>query len=73
MRRVGNYIRNSVKAVVDAYDGTVNLYLSSADDPIILAYAKIFPGLLKPMWAMPEELQAHIRYPQDLFAIQARM
>ncbi len=73
VRRVGNYIRNSVKAVVDAYDGTVNLYLSSADDPIILAYGKIFPGLLKPMWAMPEELQAHIRYPQDLFAIQAHM
>ncbi|OGQ25194.1 MAG: hypothetical protein A3C54_05950 [Deltaproteobacteria bacterium RIFCSPHIGHO2_02_FULL_60_17] len=72
-RRVGNYIRNSVKAVVDAYDGTVSFYLSSPDDPIILAYAKIFPGLLKRMEAMPEDLRAHIRYPEDLFVIQTRM
>ena len=72
-QRLGNYIRNSVKAVIDAYDGSVNFYLSNPDDPIILAYAKIFPGLLKPMEAMPEDLRAHIRYPQDLFAIQARM
>ena len=71
--RLGNYIRNSVKAVVDAYDGAVSFYLSSPDDPIILAYAKVFPGLLKPLEAMPEDLRAHIRYPQDLFAIQARM
>lgn len=72
-QKLGNYIRNSVKAVIDAYDGTVNFYLSSQDDPIILAYAKVFPGLLKPLEAMPEDLRAHIRYPQDLFAIQARM
>ena len=71
--RLGNYIRNSVKAVVDAYDGAVSFYLSSPDDPIILAYAKVFPGLLKPLEAMPEDLRAHIRYPQDLFAVQARM
>lgn len=71
--KLGNYIRNSVKAVVDAYDGTVNFYLSSPDDPIILAYAKVFPGLLKPLEAMPEDLRAHIRYPEDLFVIQARM
>ncbi len=72
-QKLGNYIRNSVKAVVDAYDGSVNFYLSSQDDPIILAYAKVFPGLLKPLEAMPEDLRAHIRYPQDLFAVQARM
>jgi len=71
--RLGNYIRNSVKAVVDAYNGTVSLYLSSPDDPIISAYAKIFPGLFEPLEAMPEDLRAHIRYPQDLFAVQARM
>ncbi len=71
--RLGNYIRNSVKAVIDAYDGTVSFYLSNPEDPIILAYAKIFPGLLKPLEAMPEDLRAHIRYPQDLFAVQARM
>ena len=71
--RLGNYIRNSVKAVVDAYNGTVSLYLSNPDDPIISAYAKIFPRLFEPLEAMPEDLRAHIRYPQDLFAVQARM
>ncbi|MFQ5902066.1 MAG: UPF0182 family protein [Candidatus Binatia bacterium] len=72
-QRLGNYIRNSVKAVVDAYHGTVSFYISNPDDPIIRAYSKIFPGLFKPLEAMPEDLRAHIRYPQDLFAIQARM
>ena len=71
--RMGNYMRNSVKAVVDAYNGTVTFYLSNPDDPIIRAYAKIFPGLFEPLEAMPEDLRAHIRYPQDLFAVQARM
>ncbi|MGH7831398.1 MAG: UPF0182 family protein, partial [Candidatus Binatia bacterium] len=71
--RLGNYIRNSVKAVVDTYDGTVNFYLSDPEDPVILAYAKAFPGLLKPMEQMPDDLRAHIRYPQDLFTVQARM
>jgi uncharacterized membrane protein (UPF0182 family) len=71
--RLGNYIRNSVKVVVDAYHGTVSLYLSDPEDPIIRAYAKIFPNLFKPLDEMPEDLKAHIRYPQDLFTIQARM
>jgi hypothetical protein len=71
--RLGNYIRNSVKAVVDAYNGTVSFYLSNPDDPIISAYAKIFPRLFEPLEAMPEDLRAHIRYPQDLFAVQARV
>jgi uncharacterized membrane protein (UPF0182 family) len=59
--------------VVDAYDGTVSFYLSSPDDPIIRAYSKVFPDLVKPLEAMPEDLRVHIRYPQDLFAVQARM
>jgi uncharacterized membrane protein (UPF0182 family) len=59
--------------VVDAYNGTVDFYLSSPDDPIIQAYGRIFPGVFKPLEQMPEELRAHIRYPQDLFTVQAHM
>jgi uncharacterized protein len=74
MRRGGkNYIRNSAKIVIDAYNGTVDFYVSDPKDPIILAYAKIFPVLFKSFEAMPEDLRAHIRYPQDLFTIQAHM
>jgi uncharacterized membrane protein (UPF0182 family) len=74
MRRRGkNYIRNSVKAVIDAYNGSVDFYLSDPTDPILRSYANIFPNLVKPLEAMPEDLRAHIRYPQDLFAIQAQM
>lgn len=74
MRRRGtNYIRNSVKAVVDAYNGTVNFYLSDPTDPIILAYGKTFPDLFKPLDQMPADLRMHIRYPQDLFTIQSHM
>jgi uncharacterized membrane protein (UPF0182 family) len=69
---VGNYIRNSVKATVDAYNGTVSFYLADPTDPIVRAYASAFPGLLKPLDAMPASLRAHIRYPEDFFAIQAR-
>ncbi len=68
-----NYIRNAAKAVVDAYEGTVEFYLSDTRDPIIQSYAKVFPNLLKPLDTMPQELRAHIRYPQDLFSIQARV
>jgi len=70
---LGNYIRNSVKAIVDAYDGTVHLYISDAQDPIIRTYARMFPGVLKPLEQMPADLQKHIRYPQALLTIQARM
>jgi uncharacterized membrane protein (UPF0182 family) len=74
LRRQGtNYIRNSVKAVVDAYNGSVDLYVSDPQDPLIQSFAKIFPNLLKPLDSMPEDLRAHIRYPQDLFAIQAHV
>jgi len=72
-RGMGNYIRNPVKVTVDAYDGTVRFYLVEPDEPVIRAYARAFPGLLEPLSAMPEDVRAHIRYPQDLLAIQARM
>ncbi|HSE02676.1 MAG TPA: UPF0182 family protein [Methylomirabilota bacterium] len=68
-----NYIRNSVKATVDTYHGTVSYYIADADDPLIRTYAKAFPGLLRPFAEMPKDLQAHVRYPEDLFAVQARM
>jgi uncharacterized membrane protein (UPF0182 family) len=72
-REVGNYIRNSVKAVIDTYNGGVNFYVSDPQDPIVGAYSRGFPGLFKPMDSMPEDLRLHIRYPQDLFEIQARV
>lgn len=70
---IGNYIRNSVKAVVDAYNGTVDLYITDPSDPVVKAYASGFPGLFKTIDAMPPDLLGHIRYPQDLFKVQARM
>src|SRR5206468_2851120 len=69
---MGNYIRNSVKVAIDAYDGSVSFYLADPTDPIVRAYASAFPTLLKPIEQMPEGLRRHIRYPEDLFAIQAR-
>jgi uncharacterized membrane protein (UPF0182 family) len=68
-----NYIRNSVKIVVDAYNGTVDFYLIDSSDPVAATYRRIFPGLFKPFAAMPADLQKHIRYPEDLFLIQARL
>jgi hypothetical protein len=70
---LGNYIRNSVKATVDAYHGTVTFYLADPGDPVIRTYARAFPGLFKPLGEMPADLQRHIRYPEDLFSIQARV
>ena len=66
-----NYIRNSVKIVVDAYNGTVAFYVADAADPIIATYHRIFPSLFRPLDAMPADLRQHIRYPEDLFTIQA--
>ncbi len=63
-------MRNSVKVVVDAYDGTVDFYISDPDDPIIRAYARIFPDLFKPMSEMSDALVAHLRYPEELFIAQ---
>ena len=71
--RLGNYIRNSVKAAVDAYDGSIELYISDPKDPLIQAYQRIFPGVLKPLAQMPDDLKAHMRYPQDLFTIQSHV
>ncbi|OPY88802.1 MAG: hypothetical protein A4E73_03319 [Syntrophaceae bacterium PtaU1.Bin231] len=71
--QVGNYIRNSFKAVVDAYDGSVKLYVSDPDDPILKTYARIFPGVFQPLSAMPEALKKHIRYPTGMLSVQARM
>ncbi|HTV89961.1 MAG TPA: UPF0182 family protein, partial [Stellaceae bacterium] len=68
-----NYIRNSVKVVVDAYNGSVEFYDVDPQDPLLAAYRRIFPGLFKPLDAMPAELRKHIRYPQDMFQIQAEM
>ena len=68
-----NYLRNSVKAVVDAYNGSVTFYVFGTDDPIIKAYRKMLPGLFKDRGEMPENLQRHIRYPEDLFTVQAEM
>ncbi|MBI4376720.1 MAG: UPF0182 family protein, partial [Elusimicrobia bacterium] len=73
IRGVGNYIRNSVKAVVDAYNGDISFYVTTDGDPIIQTYAKIFPDAFKPISEMPEDLRSHIRYPQDLFSIQAHI
>jgi uncharacterized membrane protein (UPF0182 family) len=68
-----NYIRNSVKVVIDAYNGTVDFYLMDSADPIVATYQRIFPSLFKPFASMPPDLQKHIRYPEDLFQIQARL
>jgi uncharacterized membrane protein (UPF0182 family) len=72
VRGMGNYIRNSVKVTVDAYHGTVMFYVADPTDPLVRAYARGFPGLLQPLDKMPEDLQRHLRYPEDFFAIQAR-
>ena len=66
-----NYVRNSVKVAVNAYDGSMRFFIADADDPIAAAYAAIFPDLFEPIDAMPEELRAHIRYPEGLFRAQA--
>lgn len=68
-----NYIRNAVKVVVDAYNGTVDFYVSDPADPLLRTYERIFPGLFKPLDSMPPELRQHIRYPEDLFLIQAQL
>ncbi len=66
-----NYIRNSVKIVIDAYNGTTTFYTADATDPVLATYAKVFPGMFKPLADMPAALREHIRYPEDMFALQA--
>jgi uncharacterized membrane protein (UPF0182 family) len=65
-----NYIRNSVKAVVDGYDGSVSLYQWDTQDPVLKTWMKAFPGSVEPKGEMPSELRAHVRYPEDLFKVQ---
>jgi hypothetical protein len=65
-----NYLRNSVKVVIDAYDGTVRFFLSEPDEPIVAAYARIFPDLFESMDSLPDGLVEHLRYPEDLFTAQ---
>jgi len=66
-----NYIRNSVKIVIDAYNGDVNFYVVDSSEPVIKTYMAIFPDLFSDISEMPEGLRAHIRYPEDLFSVQA--
>jgi len=68
-----NYIRNAVKVVMDAYDGTVDFYVVDPRDPIAASLGGIFPELFKPASAMPPAIAAHLRYPVDLFSLQARV
>jgi uncharacterized membrane protein (UPF0182 family) len=66
-----NYIRNSVKVVIDAYDGTTNYYMEDPTDPIVQTYAKIYPDFFKDISKIPDDLKAHFRYPSDIFNIQS--
>jgi len=66
----GNYIRNSVKIVLDAYNGSVDLYVADPEDPLIRVYQGIFPGVFRPLSEMPSDLRKHLRYPEDIFRIQ---
>jgi uncharacterized membrane protein (UPF0182 family) len=68
-----NYIRNAVKATIDAYDGETRLYVFAPDDPLIAAYRNLFPDLFQPASAMPADLRAHARYPETLFRIQSEI
>jgi uncharacterized membrane protein (UPF0182 family) len=70
---VTNYVRNSVKVVIDAYDGTVAAYLADPGDPMVRTYAAIFGAIFTPMAAMPKDLRAHLRYPGDLFRQQTAL
>jgi hypothetical protein len=67
-----NYIRNSVKVVVDAYDGTTTFYVADSSDPLVRAYQGVFPDLFRPLDQLPTDLRGHVRYPEELFNVQAR-
>ncbi len=68
-----DYVRNSVKIVMNAYDGTMTFYVSDPADPLIRAYEGVFPTLFKPLATMPPDIVPHLRYPEDLFNVQTRM
>jgi uncharacterized membrane protein (UPF0182 family) len=69
-RGVGNYIRNSAKLVMDAYNGTVEMYVADPSDPLIQVYQGIFPGAFKPISEISRDLRQHLRYPEDIFRVQ---
>jgi len=68
-----NYIRNSVKITIDAYEGTTTFYVADPSDPILRTYEKVFPSLFRPLEDLPESLRSHLRYPEELFNVQTRM
>jgi len=68
-----SYMRNSVKVVIDAYEGTVDAYIAQPNDPVVQTYANIFKGIFKPISAMPADIRRHVRYPADLFRIQTAL
>jgi len=69
-RGVGNYIRNSAKIVVDAYNGKIDMYVADPNDPILQVYQKIFPGIFRPIAELSSDLRQHLRYPEDIFRVQ---
>jgi len=68
-----NYIRNSVKVTINAYDGSMKFYIADREDPVIRTISNIFPGTLQSLSEMPADLKRHIRYPLDIFSIQTHM
>jgi uncharacterized membrane protein (UPF0182 family) len=68
-----DYMRNAVKVVIDAYDGDLAAYIAEPNDPIVRTLSRIYPGLLRPLSAMPADLRAHLRYPEDLFRVQTAL
>jgi uncharacterized membrane protein (UPF0182 family) len=73
LRNGVNYMRNSVKVVIDAFEGSVTAYLADPADPLVRTFAKMFPGIFQPLDSMPADLRAHLRYPEDLFHVQSDM
>ncbi len=68
-----DYMRNSVKVVIDAYEGTVAGYVSVPDDPLVRTWGRVFPGILRPLDSLPADLRAHLRYPDNIYRIQASL
>ncbi|MDQ3610384.1 MAG: UPF0182 family protein [Actinomycetota bacterium] len=73
LQGTANYIRNSVKAVVDAYDGTITLYVTDPEDPVIQAWQDVFPGAMTPLGDASTQLRRHFRYPEDMFRVQSEL
>jgi uncharacterized membrane protein (UPF0182 family) len=68
-----NYIRNSVKVLIDAYNGDMKFFVADSTDPIVKTYSKIFPGMMQPLESMPQDIRSHLRYPQTMFSLQANV